>query len=145
MTEPKCPQAQSARIVQRVADSDIDKPHPLVGAGVHFRDQYGRVQDRAVIVAVIPSNNASVGDLVLMQYFMLRKGEPPTQRLISLSELSSSDRWVFYNSLAEMIWAEAEKKSRESEIFRRGSAILACETSAKQLTSGERHVLRAQK
>ena len=105
MTEKQCGEAQRAGIVPRVAESSAVALHPLVGTGVHFKDQYGRVQDRAAIVAVIPSNNAAVGDLVLLQYFGRLRTEPPTQRLIPLAELSGSERWVLYRSVAEMIWS----------------------------------------
>ena len=90
-----------------------------VGTGVHFKDQYGRVQDRAAIVAVVPSNNAAVGDLVLLQYFGRLRAEPPTQRLIPLAELSGSERWVLYRSVAEMIWTEAEQQAQATAIFGR--------------------------
>jgi hypothetical protein len=110
-------QARRASIVQRAPEPSSVMPHPLVGAGVHLKDQYGRVHDRAAIVAVIPSNNAAVGDLVLLQYF--GGAEPPMQRLIPLTELSSSDRWVLYKSVAEVIWADSQQKAREDAIFAR--------------------------
>ena len=75
--------------------------HPLVGAGLHYKDEHGRVLNQVSIVAVIPSNSA-VGDLALIQYFEWMSGEPSTRRLIPLSELASSDRWVLYSSVAEM-------------------------------------------
>jgi hypothetical protein len=109
--------AKRAGIVQRAPEPSSVMPHPLVGAGVHFKDQYGRMHDRAAIVAVIPSNNAAVGDLVLLQYF--GRDGPQTQRLISLTELSSGDRWMLYKSVAEMIWADSQQKAREDAILAR--------------------------
>jgi hypothetical protein len=115
--EEQCRQAQRSGIVQRAPEPSAVTPHPLVGAGVHFKDQYGRVHDRAAIVAVLQSNNAAVGDLVLLQYF--ERDEPPRQRLLPLAELSSGERWVLYKSVAEMIWADSQQKAREDAIFGR--------------------------
>lgn len=77
------------------------KKHPLAGAGLHYKDEHERVLNQAMIVEVIPSNSA-VGDLALIQYFEWFIGAPSTRRLIPLSELASSDRWVFYSSVDEM-------------------------------------------
>jgi hypothetical protein len=115
--EEECRQAQRAGIVRRAPEPSSVTPHPLVGAGIHFKDQYGRVHDRAAIVAVIPSNNAAVGDLVLLQYF--ERDEPPRQRLLPLVELSSGERWVLYKSVAEMIWADSQQKARADAILAR--------------------------
>jgi hypothetical protein len=114
---------EPARIVQRAADPSAVTPHVLVGAGVQFNDEWGRAHDYAAIVAVIPSNNA-VGDLVLLQYFERRRGEPSTQRLIPLVELSGSDRWVLYKSVAEMIWAHAQEEGRKAETLARLNGTL---------------------
>jgi hypothetical protein len=75
--------------------------HPLVGAGVHCKDKDGCVQNQAVILEVVPSGS-SVGDLALIQYFEWLVGEPSTRRLLPLTELASSDRWVFYADAEEM-------------------------------------------
>jgi hypothetical protein len=75
--------------------------HPLIGAGLHYKDEHGRVLNQASIVAVIPSNSAA-GDLALIQYIEWMSREPSTRRLIPLSDLASSDRWVLYSSAAEM-------------------------------------------
>ena len=115
MDEGQCRQAQRAGIVQRAPEPSSVPPHPLVGAGVHFKTERGRVRDHAAIVAVIPSNNAAVGDLVLLQYF--ERDEPPPQRLVPLAELSNSDRWVLYKSVAEMLWADSQQQAREDTIF----------------------------
>jgi hypothetical protein len=115
MDEGQCRQAQRAGIVQRAPEPSSVTPHPLVGAGVHFKNERGRVRDHAAIVAVIPSNNAAVGDLVLLQYF--ERDEPPPQRLIPLAELSNSDRWVLYKSIAEMLWADSQQQARQDTIF----------------------------
>ena len=114
---------EPARVVQRAADPSAVTPHALVGAGVRFNDEWGRASDYAAIVAVIPSNNA-VGDLVLLQYFEQRRGEPSTQRLIPLVELSGSDRWVLYKSVAEMIWAYAQEEGRKAETLARLNGTL---------------------
>jgi hypothetical protein len=119
MAEGEYRQGQRALIVQRAAEPAAVAPHPLVGAGVHFMDQYGRVQDHAAIVAVVPSNNTAVGDLALLQYFERARGAPPTQRLIPLAELSSSDRWVLYKSVAEMIWVDSQQKAQEAATLTR--------------------------
>jgi hypothetical protein len=142
MEEGQCRQAQRAGIIQRAPDPSSVMPHPLVGAGVHLKDQYGRVHDRAAIVAVIPSNNTAVGDLVLLQYF--GRDEPPPQRLIPLAELSSSDKWVLYKSVAEVIWADSQQKAREDAAFAR--IIQPCGAPSAQLASTDvveiRHVTR---
>ena len=76
--------------------------HPLVGAGLHWRDERGYTQNQATIVAVIPSGNAQVGDLALIQYFEWIIGGISTRRLVALSELASSEQWVLYSSVDEM-------------------------------------------
>ena len=114
---------EPARIVQRAADPSAVTPHVLVGAGVQFNDEQGRAHDYAAIVAVIPSNNA-VGDLVLLQYFEPLRGEPSTQRLIPLAELSGSDRWVLHKSVAEMIWARAQEEAQRAETLARLNGTL---------------------
>ena len=118
----------TSRIVERAADPSAVTPHALVGAGVQFNDEWGRAHDYAAIVAVIPSNNV-VGDLVLLQYFERRRGEPSTQRLIPLVELSGSDRWVLYKSVAEMIWAYAQEEGRKAETLARLNGTLSPEKS----------------
>ena len=42
--------------------------HPLVGRGLHYKDEDAAVRYRAQIIAVIPSNSPT-GDLALIQYF----------------------------------------------------------------------------
>jgi hypothetical protein len=121
---------EPARIVQRAADPSAVTPHVLVGAGVRFNDEWGRALDYAAIVAVIPSNNA-VGDLVLLQYFERRPGEPSTQRLIPLVELSGSDRWGLYKSVAEMIWAHAQEEGRKAATLARLNGTLPPEKPGK--------------
>jgi hypothetical protein len=78
------------------------KKHPLEGAGLHYKDENGYVQHQAVIVTVISSGNTTIGDLALIQYFEWVSGGPSTRRLISLSEMASTDQWVFYSSVEEM-------------------------------------------
>jgi hypothetical protein len=77
------------------------KEHPLVDAGLHFKDEHGRVKNQGTIAAVIPSNNHNVGDLVLVQYFDWVMGFPSTRRLVPLSELTT-DNWVLYESIKQM-------------------------------------------
>jgi hypothetical protein len=77
-----------------------DKPHPLVGRGLHYRDEQGCVQNQARILAIVPSNSTA-GDLALIQYLEWLMGEPSTQRLLPLTELAS-ERWVFYENVEEM-------------------------------------------
>ena len=76
--------------------------HPLVGAGVHFKDDKGEIVNQAMIVAVVPSNAAAVGDLVLLQYFSWIAGDPTNRRLIPLATLASSKAWALYKSVDEM-------------------------------------------
>ncbi|MGH7049122.1 MAG: hypothetical protein ACREE5_00525 [Acetobacteraceae bacterium] len=76
--------------------------HPLVGAGLHRKGPDGDVVNQATVLAVMPSNNTSVGDLALIQYFDWILGDPSTRRLVSLVELASTDRWVLYSSVDEM-------------------------------------------
>ena len=52
--------------------------------------------------------------LALLQCFEQRQGEPSAQRLIPLVELSGSDRWGLYKSVAEMIWAYAQEEGRKA-------------------------------
>jgi hypothetical protein len=76
--------------------------HRLVGAGVHFNDENDCVRHQAVILDIVPSNDAAVGDLALLQYFDWLMGNPTTQRLVALSEMASSEQWVFYTDYEEM-------------------------------------------
>jgi hypothetical protein len=76
--------------------------HPLVGTGLHFTDDDGIVERQAAIIEVVPSGSTTVGDLALIQYFEFFMGAPSTRRLIPLSELASTERWVFYASTEEM-------------------------------------------
>jgi hypothetical protein len=93
--------------------------HPLVGAGLHYKDEHGRVLNQASIVAVIPSNSAA-GDLALIQYIEWMSGEASTRRLIPLSDLASSERWVLYGSAAEMSdHFERSDESRNAAISKR--------------------------
>jgi hypothetical protein len=75
--------------------------HPLIGRGLHYKDAHDRVSNQAKVIAVMPSGTA-MGDLVLIQYYAWVAGEPSTQRLLPLTELASSDRWVFYENTEEM-------------------------------------------
>jgi hypothetical protein len=75
--------------------------HPLLNAGVHFKDENGCVESQATIAAII-STNSTMGDLALLQYYEWFVGEASTRRLVPLSELASSDRWVLYRNLEEM-------------------------------------------
>jgi hypothetical protein len=92
--------------------------HPLVGAGLHWRDEKGRIENQACIIAVIPSGSSTTGDLALIQYFEFFSGSPSTRRLIQLSELASTDRWVFYSSVEEMrdYYQHVEGGNRESDV-----------------------------
>lgn len=76
--------------------------HPLIGAGLHWRDERGYTQNQAMIVDVFPSGSPQAGDLALIQYFEWIIGERSTRRLIALAELASSDQWVLYSSVDEM-------------------------------------------
>jgi hypothetical protein len=84
-----------------VSRRKTEPAHPLVGAGVHYKDENGVVQNQAAIVAVIPGGG-HLGDLALLQYFEWFTGSPSTRRLVSLSELAASDRWVLYRDVDEM-------------------------------------------
>jgi hypothetical protein len=107
MTEPKDRGARdrtgtSPKAVNFAPCPDAVTSHPLVGAGIHFKDDAGCVVNQMAIAAVIPSNNVAVGDLVLLQYFEWMMGDRTNQRLVPLTELASSDRWVIYKSVDEM-------------------------------------------
>jgi hypothetical protein len=80
----------------------IPAKHPLVGAGVHWKDERGYTRHKATIIEVISSGSTQVGDLALLQYFDWIIGEPSTRRLVRLSELASSEQWVLYSSVEEM-------------------------------------------
>jgi hypothetical protein len=86
---PKAPTSKAAK-------------HPLIDASVHFKDADGCVERQAAVLAVIPSGSTATGNLVLLQFFDWFMGEPSTRRLIPLSELESSERWVLYASVDEM-------------------------------------------
>jgi hypothetical protein len=75
--------------------------HPLEGAGLHWKNEHGGVQYQATIIKIVPSGNANIGDLALIQYYEWISGTPSTQRLIPLVELATS-QWVFYSSAEEM-------------------------------------------
>jgi hypothetical protein len=74
--------------------------HPLVGCGLHGKNEEGLVEYQARIVAVMPSNSA-VGDLVLIQYFDALDGEASTLKLFPLTELLN-ERWVLYEDVKHM-------------------------------------------
>lgn len=76
--------------------------HQLVGAGLHWKDRNGCVQNQAEIIAIIPSGCTIVGDLALIQYFDWIVGHSSTRRLIPLRDLAASEQWVFYSSVEEM-------------------------------------------
>lgn len=80
----------------------IQKPHPLLKAGLHWKLPSGEVQRQAVILAIVPSGSSQAGDLALIQYFEWMLGGPSTRALIPLAELATS-RWVLYASVDEMI------------------------------------------
>lgn len=65
------------------------KPHPLVGTGLHYKDERailyfkyniadesGCVINQAAIFAIISSGNSTIGDLALIQYFDWFGGYP---------------------------------------------------------------------
>jgi hypothetical protein len=85
-----------------MSDNDSPTMHPLIGAGLHYKGEDGCVENQGEIIAVIPSNNAAVGDLALIQYYEWVIGTASTRRLVSLADLANSDRWVFYRSVKEM-------------------------------------------
>ena len=73
-------------------------PHPLLGAGLEFRDAHGAVTAHASVVAVFPSNRDTVGDLALIEHHDLFGGEPTTRRLVALADLVDH-HWVFFASI----------------------------------------------
>jgi hypothetical protein len=75
--------------------------HPLNGAGVHFKDENGRVENQMVILNVVPSNSPA-GDLALVQYFDWMMGDRSTRALIPLAQMTDPKRWVFYADIEEM-------------------------------------------
>jgi hypothetical protein len=77
-------------------------PSLLIGAGLHWKDVDGRVQRQAKVLAILESGSSTIGYLALIQYYEWLAGEPSTRRLVSLTELASSERWVFYASVEEM-------------------------------------------
>jgi hypothetical protein len=102
------------------------EPHPLVGRGLHYKDEHGYVQNQASIVAVFPSANQPVGNLALIQYFDWIVGAPSTQRVISLADLATGygpeagrERWVLFQNMEEAndhyerVHVAADPKSNE--------------------------------
>lgn len=76
--------------------------HPLIGAGLHWKDEDGAVQWQASVIAVFPSGHPATGDVALIQFFEWGWGEPSTRRLIPIADLAASDRWVAYASVEAM-------------------------------------------
>ena len=72
--------------------------HPLVGAGLHYKNADGIVSNQAQIIAVFPSNNSTVGDLALVEYYEWISSGTETRALVALSELTDRERWVLYAS-----------------------------------------------
>jgi hypothetical protein len=80
--------------------AELEK-HPLVGAGLHMKDEAGLVKRQATIVAVIASGNRNVGDLALVQYLDWITGTPAFRQLVALHELTA-ERWALYASADAM-------------------------------------------
>ena len=76
--------------------------HPLVGAGLHYKNADGIVSNQAQIIAVFPSNNSTVGDLALVEYYEWISSGTETRALVALSELTDRERWVLYASTDHM-------------------------------------------
>ena len=76
--------------------------HPLVGAGLHYKNADGIVSNQAQIIAVFPSNNSTVGDLALIEYYEWISSGTETRALVALSELTDRERWVLYASTDHM-------------------------------------------
>ena len=72
--------------------------HPLVGAGLHFRDDHGAVTIHAEVLSVFPSNRESVGDLALLQLYDLFHREPTTRRIVPIVELCDH-HWIVFADL----------------------------------------------
>ncbi len=73
-------------------------PHPLLGAGLEFRDAHGAVTSHAAVIAVFPSNKDSVGDLALIEHHDLFSGQTTTRRILPITELADH-HWVFFASI----------------------------------------------
>jgi hypothetical protein len=103
--------------------------HPLVGRGLHYKDERGCVVNQAKILAIVASSNPGVGDLALIQYFEWMGGDPSTQRLLPLTELTvssgsgaaGSERWVFYENVEDMNDHYERIDARRNEYLRRSS------------------------
>jgi hypothetical protein len=108
---------------QRRKMEEAKAKHPLIGTGLHWKDEDGAVQHQAVVVDVVPSGNAAVGDLALIQYFEWPMGEPSTRRLIPLVELASAapgkDRWVLYRDVDDMNDHYERRDKHQNEHIRR--------------------------
>lgn len=76
--------------------------HPLVDAGLHWKNKDGEVINQATILDVIPSGCPATGDMALIQYLDWAMGDPSTRRLIPLAEMASSEQWVLYSSVEDM-------------------------------------------
>ena len=76
-------------------------PHPLGGAGLHFRDDHGAVTIHAAVLAVFPSNRDTVGDLALLQLYDLFDRTPTTRRIVPLVDLSDH-HWIVFASAEAM-------------------------------------------
>lgn len=75
--------------------------HPLLGAGLHWKDDVGRIERQAEITAVFPSGHRRVGHIALIQYFSWIMGERTTRQLVPVTRLTDT-QWVLYASVADM-------------------------------------------
>lgn len=95
------------------------RKHPLIGAGVHWKNHKGSVENQAVILDVIPD---AKGDIALIQSLDFAIGFPSTRRLVALAELCSSDCWVLYSSVDEMNEHYARIDEKRNEYLFKDSA-----------------------
>jgi hypothetical protein len=86
----------SKRAVKMVQSVHKPVQHPLIGVGVHFKDEHGRVEHQAMVIDIIPTHS-DVGDLVRLQYYEWLGGSPSTQALVPLREMIAP-RWVLYST-----------------------------------------------
>ena len=131
-TADKPPRAErDPEIIKLAANPEAIARHPLVGAGVHYKDEHGRIRHQAAILAVFPSNCATTGDLVLLQVFAWVMGGASTQRVLPLIEMASSERWVIYQSTEEMnAHYRSVDSHQDGHINRRLEAAKAAAVSA---------------
>jgi hypothetical protein len=71
------------------------KPSSLIGSGVHWLNEEGRIENQCEIIRVSDA-------AVTLQYLSFLDGRPNGRRSIPLDDILTNRRWVVYDSVEEM-------------------------------------------